>query len=556
MFSEETLRSNLEALARAGQPHDFVSGLDETTIRPAASPTGVRLEIATRDGRWVPVEGEDPAGRAVALAQQLDPAADQIVVIGAGLGHLIDALERRHKRPTVVLFEPVAGVATLMLARRDFGSWLASGALRVLVGPDYLGATAAAKALDGAKPVLQIASPVLAGIRPEWVERASAVGREIVAEAAANAEARRRFAGRYLTNTLRNSPRIASGADVAALTGLMAKRPAIVVGAGPSLDQNLHDIEEVRDRAVIIAADTALRPLLAAGVEPHLVVAVDPAELNARHIAGVNAPNLHLVAEGSVHPTAFDAFGGRTFFFKVSDHDPWPWLRAAGCDRGLLQAWGSVVTSAFDLARRLGCDPICFAGLDLAFTHDRPYCRHTIFDRMWLDAIEAHGYTWQQVFDDYFTRVPVEWTADLAGTRVRTTPHLMAFKNWLVEAMASDTSRRYVNGTGAGLLFGGAVEQVPLRAVLSRAVSQGEIVNAFASAYHASSRSSASLGLATATLLDAFDQPASHDLIERWLTFAAGTLTTSDVRAALSDADAQRVASDARVADDRPTVSA
>ena len=61
-----------------------------------------------------------------------------------------------------------------------------------------------------------------------------------------------------------NVPAIASEGNAAALTGLFAGVPAIVIGAGPSLDANLAAIHGLQERALLIAVDTAVRPLLEA----------------------------------------------------------------------------------------------------------------------------------------------------------------------------------------------------------------------------------------------------------------------------------------------------
>jgi len=72
-----------------------------------------------------------------------------------------------------------------------------------------------------------------------------------------------------------------------------------------------------------VAVDTAVRPLLAAGIRPHLVVAVDPQEVNARHLCVLpDTEGMWLVAESSIRPETFDQFCGRCFIFRVSDHQP------------------------------------------------------------------------------------------------------------------------------------------------------------------------------------------------------------------------------------------
>src|SRR5439155_23928291 len=127
-----------------------------------------------------------------------------------------------------------------------------------------------------------------------------------------------------------------------------------------------------------------VRPLLAAGIPPHVAVAVDPSDLNAQHLRDLpDTRGVWLVAEASVDPTVFPQFARRTFTFRVSNHHPWPWLDEHGLGRGQLQAWGSVLTTAFDLACKAGCNPIVFAGADLAYTGGLLYCRNTVYEPEW-----------------------------------------------------------------------------------------------------------------------------------------------------------------------------
>jgi hypothetical protein len=171
------------------------------------------------------------------------------------------------------------------------------------------------------------------------------------------------------------------------------------------------------------------------------------------------------VAEASVHPSALTHFDRRTFFFRVSDHQPWPWLSSMGLSRGLLTTWGSVATSAFSLAVAMGCNPIVFSGADFAFTGDRPYCRGTSYESQWA--------VWTAGTDDLpalwrtlVNRWPAVEEADLDGRSVRTAKHLVSFRNWVVEQATRLPDRRIINATGAGLLHGGPIVQQTAHAAL------------------------------------------------------------------------------------------
>lgn len=198
-----------------------------------------------------------------------------------------------------------------------------------------------------------IVHPVLARLHPDALAQARRQMEHQRFAWTANAEARARFAAPYLRNTLTNAPAIGRESDVSALDGAARGRPVFVVAAGPSLDRNLAALARVRDRGVLVSVDTALAPLMHYGITPDIVISVDPSALNARHLRSVQvSPRTWLVAEGSLDPGALPAFAGRTFFYRVAQHHPWPWLMAHGIDRGVLQARGSVLVTAIDLADR------------------------------------------------------------------------------------------------------------------------------------------------------------------------------------------------------------
>ena len=525
VFSETVLAANLAALERTQGQRPTLARLDETHNRLVADGRGgVRLELRTTTGQWQALR-----------SPSITTWPRQLLVVGAALGDLLDDLERSGAATRVVVVEPDAGVAALLLARRDLTPWITTGRLCVLTGPDYGGAMNCGRHVDVSTTPTVIVNGVLAAHRAADTAAAHEVARRLVAEAEANANARKRFAGRYLLQTLANVPVIAREGDAAALDGLAAGHPAIIVGAGPSLDDQLPALAALQDRAVIIGADTVLRPLLAAGVRPHLLVGIDPAELNARHLSGIaHLDDVFLAAEGSLHPSAFTGFAGRTFIFKVSDHQPWPWLRAAGLDRTTLRAWGSVVTTAFDLAVRLGCKPILFAGLDLSYPVRRPYCANTIYDETWREAMVTYGCTWEQLVDDYFARLAELRVPDLHGRPVLTSPHLVSFRDWLRQQIGNDHTRRFVNTSGAGILHGPGIEHATLHDVLDRRAPIGGQVRDALRVTRASTPAREHLAGELRACLARPDTPGVPELLAQWIDFTAGTVTVEQIQRVLA----------------------
>src|SRR5262245_8545040 len=454
------LRTNLLQLSAAARA--AVAAASGNGVREAGGRAAVPALLGP-DGVWHPVHGENDAVVSRKLLDRLMAGAEPplLVLIGAGLGHLLDAIEERSRTMKVLAIEPEPALTRLMLARREWTSWLASGRLTLLVGPDFAGAADAWRLVaPGGRTPPTFALPVLEKVAPIALTRAKHVAAQIVAGAKANDEARKRFAGRYLLNTLANLPVILAEGDTAALRSSCAGLPAVVVAAGPSLDRNLAELRAAADRVLVIAVDTAARPLLAAGIRPQLVVAVDPSELNARHLRQLpDVRGMWLVAEGSLDPAVLAQFAGRTFTFRVSQHHPWPWLASHDASRGSLQAWGSVLTTAFDLALHVGADPVAFVGADLAYTDGQLYCRNTVYETDWrhLTTLEERA----DAFRDYIRTQGESTEQGVAGESALTAPRFLHFRDWLV-SRSHTASARIVNATGRGILRGGRIEQTSL----------------------------------------------------------------------------------------------
>jgi len=484
---------------------------------------GQVLGLRAQDGAYVACHGaNDPVGEAAMWlppewTNAEPPAA--VVLIGGCCGYLIDAVERAAPTAAMIAIEPEPEAVRWALERRDWSERLSSGRLRLLVGPEYAGASEAAVHLEPNAPVPILVNPVLASARPADVERCRTVADRLLFDARANRAARTRLAATYLQHTLDNIGVLTFGADASALHGCLAGTPAIIVGAGPSLDRHLETLRRVRSDAAIVAVDTACLPLLAAGVEPDLVIAVDPSQENAEHLTALaDVGGAWLVAEASVAPAAFEVFRDRVFTFKVGRHHPWPWLETHGITRPTVRVWGSVLTAALDLALSAGCNPIVFVGADLAFTGGRPYCRGTAFEERWAEDV-AGGSSLDEVWRAAIAGSDPIHAEDIGGASVLTSSHLAAFRDWIVERTREHADRRFVNASGAGILHGGAIVQSTLSDALDARVPTHDVRHAIRSAHAASPRLQVDAREALARQCD----PARiAGVLPDWLAFAQG----------------------------------
>jgi hypothetical protein len=468
------------------------------------------------------------------LTAQLKGAAvpGAIVLIGGGDGDVLDALTRHAPDTHVLVLEPDPAAAKTFLASPAWQAWRQGERLAYLVGPDYAGADEAWRIFprtSGTTP------PVL--LHPQLkptpaAKQAAQVLKKILLGVASNREARRKFAPRYLANAIRNVPSIARGCDVRDLTGVYQGVPAVIAAAGPSLDRALPLLRDVDRRALLIACDTALRPLLAGGIAPPLVVGVDPSDLNARHFLSLPAcAGTWLVSESAIDRQATHVFEGRTFWYRVSNHEPWPWLNELGIDVGQIDVWGSVLTAAFQVAVLAGSDPIVIVGADLSFPGGRPYARGTTYEFDW--ALEtARGARLEDVWLRQISASPRVTAKEVNGGDVETTPALVSFRDWLA-ARGQRSGRRVINATGAGILAGGGIELGSLDTALTRTIDVPSI------AACARPRADARRSEIVARLREtraAIASGASTPLLTRWAEFSGDGFDPAALAAAIDDA--------------------
>jgi hypothetical protein len=259
------------------------------------------------------------------------PIPSLLIVVGIDEGHLLDVLDKRGSSAKVLAIEPDRAMAGTFQSRRDLNTWRSSGRLTHLVHPDYSGADEAWRMFpNNANDCLLMVNPRLKEGSPE-VAAAARTAQKILYGVRANAAARRQFAPRYLTNVIRNTPAIATGGDVRALTNAFQGIPAVIAAAGPSLDAAIPELQRMNGQGLLIAVDTALRPMLEAGITPQLVTALDPSLLNARHFQMLaDCPDTWLVAESALDRGAAAPFDGRTFW---PAHRKTPSMALAQCVR-------------------------------------------------------------------------------------------------------------------------------------------------------------------------------------------------------------------------------
>lgn len=151
--------------------------------------------------------------------------------------------------------------------------------------------------------------------------------------------------------------------------------PAIVVGAGPSLESCYDEIRRMQDSALIISGGTATNALLEAGIRPHFCVAVDPNPAQYSRLKQIQTFGIPMFYQTRVLPEGIANYAGELLYLRGGNGQPLiEWIdKEIGIHGPLVDGGHSVANMSVELAHRLGCSPIIMVGYDLSYPGGRLY---------------------------------------------------------------------------------------------------------------------------------------------------------------------------------------
>lgn len=465
-FDHNTFERNLQALAfrspsavrdiRAAQPSFGVTFLqsDDNHLIARLENSGGRLLASAR--------AADTEGKRLADSVDIKASA-AIVVRGFGVGHHLRHLAHRiGATGLIICFEPDVSLLRDVLGRIDCTHWFNQSRFILITRANESGPLAAG--LEGLEGL--VAAGVTLVDHPPSKLRLGTTGETfantlttVIKGVRTNVITTLAHSELTLRNLMGNASVYLHAPGVADLKDCQKHRPAIVVSAGPSLRRNIDLLQTpgIRDRVVIVAAQTVLKQLLSKGIKPHFVTALDYHEISTRFYEGLTKEDVEgitLVVEPKANCAILRAFPG--IVRCVQDDTLTRVLgKSLAREMGQLPLGATVAHLSYYLARYLGCDPVLLIGQDLGFTDGQYYSPGAAIHQVWSaelnDFCSLEMLEWQRIMR---MRSHLRKTLDQQGRPVYTdeqmATYLLQFERDFLRD--KDAGKTTIDATEGGVL--------------------------------------------------------------------------------------------------------
>lgn len=381
-----------------------------------------------------------------------------IAVSGIGLGYHIKFLKKKHPDAKIIAIEFSRDITA---ACREIYPESLEG-IEIINTEDDISGIFDTINLSGFRGISHYIHKPSYQINPEFYEDMIVSIKLQVSSRISDLLTRFEFEDKWIENIFKNLKHLSSSVNVSELFGKFKGYPGVIVSAGPSLSKNIKKLSHIRDRAVIVAVDTAFKVMDKHNIKPHMVLTLDAQKYSHKHFTGIDPEKTVLIADIVSCPSILSTYKGKRILSTTSKYytdsdgniarETTPlidWFETKAGKFGDIQSGGSVATSAFDLLLNMGCDPIILVGQDLAYPGREYHCSGTYHNDDWLPGINRFS-NLDTINQNVIRKRKIKYVPAYGGeTTVISDFVFDLYRSWF-EDSSGIVPARVVNATGGG----------------------------------------------------------------------------------------------------------
>lgn len=272
------------------------------------------------------------------------------------------------------------------------------------------------------------------------------------------------FGSAFFRNFYQNIDLLPGSCLGTSLFGKFKNVPAIICGAGPSLNKHLSLLKSLQNKALIFAGGSSLNALTSNGVTPHFGAGIDPNSTQLLRIRETCHVKVPFFFRNRIYHEALKSVQGPRLYIPGSGGYDISELfeNELKIHRDqILDEGHNVINFEVEVAHAMGCHPIIFVGMDLAYTDMKAYADGIVKDsRVTKNKILQEP----KINDPSAFDLKAILRKDIFGKPIYTLWKWIVESEWMGDFAKEHPKIHLINATEGGLGFPG-IENLTLSEV-------------------------------------------------------------------------------------------
>lgn len=300
-------------------------------------------------------------------------AFDFIIIFGLGVGYMLDYIFEKYESK-IILIEPDINVMRTAFEMVDYSKYLESGRLFMTCEYEDVYKYISKKYIINDKVEVVFLKQYMR-LYPDDIKTFTEKIYETCSIKISDINTIKNNSVAWVNSSIKFIKNSGQTYPISLLDKKFEGRSALVVGAGPSLRDNIDYIKKYSDRLVIFAINRSINFLIEHGVIPNFAIFTDTRYIT--HTFNQNLSQLkdiNFVIDIKADAELYNILKKRCFIYYPDNFDLAKILKEKNSYVHLYQTAGTSTFCALICAKELGCKNIILSGVDLAFKNDIPYC--------------------------------------------------------------------------------------------------------------------------------------------------------------------------------------
>ncbi|MGO5065111.1 motility associated factor glycosyltransferase family protein [Clostridium sp. LCP25S3_F8] len=261
----------------------------------------------------------------------------------------------------------------------------------------------------------------------------------------------------WLFNSIKNL-KVEDIIPIESIEDIFKGKTAVIVSAGPSLNKNIHLIEKLKEKAIILAVGSAIKVLESKGIVPHFRVALDAFPDEKKVVVdGIDTSSSILMFSNQLYYGILPEYeGGKIRYIVQSDYLGKYIYEKNNISYIEFGSGASVANGALNILCQLGCKRIIFMGQDLSYTEE---------------GLHAKGVSTEKEDEEWSKKQEYRIVENIYGEKAYSITPYLQMKYTMESTVKKYPDIEFLNATEGGLGIDGT-ENIKARQVLDEKLKE------------------------------------------------------------------------------------